>query len=50
LNEIDAALAALSRAIDLGYHKAGKLLEDPDLVALQDDPRFIKLAERAAQD
>jgi arylsulfatase A-like enzyme/thioredoxin-like negative regulator of GroEL len=50
LGETDAALSALSRAIELGYHKAGKLLEDPDLAALQDDPRFITLAERAAKD
>lgn len=50
LGEIDAALAALQRAIEAGYHKAGKLLEDPDLTALQEDPRFIALAERAARD
>lgn len=50
LGGIDAALTALARAIELGYHKADKLLEDPDLAALQDDPRFIALAERAARD
>jgi tetratricopeptide (TPR) repeat protein len=50
LGRTDDALAALEGAIRAGYRKADRLLEDPDLASLQDDPRFTALAERAARD
>ncbi len=44
-----AAVASLERAVQLGYANAAKLLEDPDLGALQGDARFLELAEKAAR-
>lgn len=49
LGESDAALRALEQAIRLGFDRGSKILEDPDLATLQDDPRLLELAEAAAR-
>lgn len=42
----EEALAALERAIELGYSDVGFLLKDGDLVSLHDDERFAELITR----
>jgi predicted Zn-dependent protease len=42
----DKALAALERALRLGYAHAAHLARDPDLNSLRDDPRFARLLRR----
>jgi arylsulfatase A-like enzyme/Flp pilus assembly protein TadD len=49
LGETDAALRTLEQAIRLGFDRGSKILEDPDLAALQDDPRLLELAEMASR-
>lgn len=49
LAEREAALAALKRAIDLGYDDADWMREDKDLISLRDDPAFQSLLNRAAR-
>ncbi len=49
LGDKDAALTALEKAVQLGYRNADKLLEDPDLAPLQDDPRLARLAASAVR-
>ena len=43
LGEIDAAFAALHKAIACGYGNIAWMQEDDDLSALWDDPRFQQL-------
>lgn len=43
LNQIDAALAALKRAIELGYDDFRYMERDSDLDNLRADPRYRKL-------
>lgn len=49
LGQTDASIASLERAVQLGYSRASRMLEDPDLAALAADPRFLRLAERATE-
>jgi tetratricopeptide (TPR) repeat protein len=46
LGMIDPALAALQRALELGYRHYRHLLRDPDLAAVRRDPRFARLVRR----
>ena len=43
LRHIDESLAALERAVSLGYRDVGHLTKDPDLANLRSDPRYRKL-------
>lgn len=47
--DVDAAVRALGEATERGYTDADKLLEDPDLAALQGDPGFQRLTERISR-
>ena len=49
LEEIDASLRALEQAIGMGFDRGSKILEDPDLAALQENPRRLELAEAASR-
>lgn len=49
LGMVDPALAALQRAIELGYRPLRQLLRDPDLKTVRLDPRFARLLRRAVQ-
>jgi tetratricopeptide (TPR) repeat protein len=40
------AMRALERAIELGYHDADWLMQDPDLDALKRSPAFHKLVQK----
>jgi tetratricopeptide (TPR) repeat protein len=42
----DEALAALERAIELGYRDVEFLMQDEDLVSLHDDEEFARLIAR----
>ncbi len=46
VGEIDAAIAALERACDLGYDDADHAAGDEDLASLRADARFAALLER----
>ncbi|MCZ7592568.1 MAG: hypothetical protein M5U15_10670 [Kiritimatiellae bacterium] len=46
LGEREAALAALERAINLGYDDADWMREDEDLLSLRSDPAFQTLLKR----
>lgn len=48
LQQIDEAIAALDVAVERGFSDAGQMRDDPDLEPVRGDPRFEKLAERAA--
>src|SRR5262249_2164175 len=41
--EREAAIQALSRALELGFPNLGHPARDPDLVSIRDDPRVIEL-------
>ena len=47
--EVTDAVRSLQEATDRGYTNADKILEDPDLSALHDDPEFQRLAERVSR-
>jgi hypothetical protein len=49
LEELDEALAAMERAVNLGYRDMGHLLKDPDLANLRKDTRFRKLMGRIVE-
>jgi len=42
----DDALATLSKSIDIGLRDRDRLINDPDLASLRDEPRFQSLLER----
>ena len=46
LGMIDAAFAALQRALELGYRHFDHLRRDPDLKSLRRDPRYFRLLRR----
>ena len=46
LNRIDEAVAALKKALDLGYRDFNHLLKDEDLQNVRSDPRFRELLKR----
>jgi len=46
LSHIDESLAALERAVSLGYRDVTHLTKDPDLANLRSDPRYRKLLGR----
>jgi tetratricopeptide (TPR) repeat protein len=46
LGLIDDSIAALGRAIDLGYDDLNHMLQDPDLARTRTDDRFAALADR----
>lgn len=46
LNRIDEAVAALRKALDLGYRDFNHLLKDDDLNNVRSDPRFRDLLKR----
>ena len=46
LRHVDESLAALERAVSLGYHDVSHLTKDPDLANLRSDPRYRKLLGR----
>ena len=48
LGHLDPALAALQRAIQLGYNEWDHLREDPDLANLKKDVRFQQMLEDLA--
>jgi len=43
---LDAALASLARAVDLGFRDIELLEDDPDLAAVRSDPRFAMVRNR----
>lgn len=43
LGRVDAAFQSLERALRLGYRRLRRLVSDPDLRGLRDDPRFQRL-------
>jgi tetratricopeptide (TPR) repeat protein len=45
MNRLDAAFAALERAVKLGYKDAAWLVKDPDLSNLRQDARFIAVQQ-----
>ena len=45
---MDAALDALSRAVDNGYRDLAAMSADADLAPLRDNPRFAALKSRIA--
>ena len=47
LDKVDDALAALGKALLLGYADAGHMQEDPDLAGLRGDKRFASLVDKA---
>lgn len=46
LGRHEPALAALQRALDLGYRHYYHLMRDPDLAAIRRDPRFSRMIRR----
>jgi tetratricopeptide (TPR) repeat protein len=46
LNRIDESVAALRKALDLGYRDFNHLLKDEDLKNVRSDPRFRELLRR----
>jgi tetratricopeptide (TPR) repeat protein len=46
LGMTDPAIAALQRALELGYRHLDHLRRDPDLKSLHHDPRFIRLIRK----
>jgi tetratricopeptide (TPR) repeat protein len=46
LNRIDESIAALRKALDLGYRDFNHLLKDEDLKNVRSDPRFRDLLRR----
>ena len=46
LRHIDESLAALERAVSLGYNDVPHLTKDPDLANLRSDPRYRRLLAR----
>ena len=46
LNRVDEAVAALKKALDLGYRDFNHLLKDEDLRNVRSDPRFRELLRR----
>lgn len=46
LSHLDDAIAALERAVSLGYQDVPHLMKDPDLINLRQDPRFRRLMGR----
>jgi tetratricopeptide (TPR) repeat protein len=46
LSRIDEAIAALKKALDLGYRDFNHLLKDEDLRNVRGDPRFRELLRR----
>jgi tetratricopeptide (TPR) repeat protein len=46
LGMIEPAVAALQRALELGYRHFEHLVRDPDLKPLHRDPRFVRLLRR----
>ena len=43
---MDAALASLSKAVDLGFHDRAMAESDADLGGVRNDPRFARLFDR----
>ena len=46
LNRIDESLAALRKALELGYRDFNHLFKDPDLKNARQDPRFRELLRK----
>jgi len=46
LNRVDESIAALRKALDLGYRDFNHLLKDDDLKNVRNDPRFRDLLRR----
>jgi len=46
LNQPDKAFASLDRAVQQGYADPDALTSDPNLSALRNDPRFVKIVEQ----
>ena len=47
LGHIEAAFETLDRALKLGYRRLRRLVSDPDLRPLRDDPRYQRLLRDA---